>query len=372
MDANGTKFHLLKGFDDWLQCRETPDFEAETAPGWKAAEWDERRQSVRLRSRLTLFRTPKSKPMPLALRRGADRDAYGSTFWISDDGQEIFWIPSGESAPLRFWSQDATDECSTETFQPLPKPKPKPFRLAGLAINAAHFLIVGYYSATPTDEKGLLIFDLHKGGTPTRQIFPENFLFEPFEMSADSEGNVWILDRKNRLYWGLDRNFHLMGLDSGAIIPIEDRGAFVPSDGSPVEKSVIAPSLATLKGFSIRETSVVSIEAVGHGIVLVLDSPGLPDVSANPMISTVSRYRYGIRLGNPIELKAEIETVIEGTNITQETFDVVGYDFGFTSDATGSYLAVVEQDGKQAILFRVSGDASDPAATSGAPRKQLS
>lgn len=381
MDANGTKFHLLKGWADWSQCRDAPDILRPAVPQAKAAtEWDGQRQAVRLRARPTLFRTPKSRPVALSQRRGADRDAYGSTYWISDDKREIWWIPAAESDPKRFWAQNTAEDDEMEGFQPVTTPDPVWFELSGLAVNSEHFLVVGYRGVPPNADTGLLIFDLHKGGTPTRQIFPNGFLFAPFDgldatkghvwMSADEEGNVWILDRDTKRYCGVDSKFHLMGKQKPDAKPAEDQGDFVPSDGSELPKSKSVPSADALEAFAIDELSAVSIEAVGNGVVLILNSPGLEDASENPAVSTVVRYRYGVPLGGATELRAEREIVIEGKAATDKggadnplpTFDVIGYDMGWTTGAEGNFLAVVEQDGKQLISFAVTGDVRDPAA----------
>src|ERR1051325_6656720 len=100
MDANGTRFHLLLGKDDWGRCLEGDKGEARRlAALWDAGEesaadagltWDETHQELTLQGRLFQF-SPSAKDNPPRLdeRRGAGRDRYGNWYWIAESNEEI-------------------------------------------------------------------------------------------------------------------------------------------------------------------------------------------------------------------------------------------------------------------------------------------
>src|SRR6266852_1400211 len=98
MDANGTRFHLLLGRDDWGACR--VDGAAQTlAETWSAAStpellrragWDGARSELMLPAQLFQFASAPANQAPrLEQRRGAAVDQYGNWYWIADDEASI-------------------------------------------------------------------------------------------------------------------------------------------------------------------------------------------------------------------------------------------------------------------------------------------
>src|SRR5713226_6517191 len=225
MDANGTRFHLILGKDDWSRCTDCSNEQSlalladawqrsaaggDTVLEWDAQlleftlqprlfsdktelEWDVNRYELTLRSRL--FQLPTTKEQKQALdisnRRGADRDRYGNWYWIDETGSEIRVNSVGTGLTSHFWSIGDGLECeasqhSQGDFQPAePKPPITPLQLSGLAVTEDHYLVVGTLQPA-----GLLIFDLYAGGTPRQLFWPRQVKFAPFDMAAAPGGGV--------------------------------------------------------------------------------------------------------------------------------------------------------------------------------------
>ena len=351
MDVNSTKFHLLRGAADWQRCQENPNL---IPLPWQDAAWDADRNAVTLQPALTLFRHKQTSPLAVERRRGAARDAYGNQFWIAQNRQEIVWIPAADQKPVLFWTQSVTPPITTpDQFHPTVVTPTMPLTLAGMAVNTAQYLIVGY-TGGPVGEKGVLLFDLRAGGPPIRLIFPTVSVFEPFDMAADADGNVWILDRTHRTYWGLDREFRLIGKPVPAATPPEPP-EFAPIPPLPAVPPVTHPT--PTEGFALEAVAPVSIEAMPDGTVLILDTP--PGTAP----SRLFRYHLADRIGAPQDLIAALHVATDGTNETADHLDVRGYDLSFQAQtADRRVLYIVEQDGNQVIAFEtLLGKAAPPA-----------
>lgn len=234
MDVNNTRFHLILRKDEWESSSDGAFHEG--------LSWDDTCGGFRLTPHL--FRFPDTDSDPVLEpkdRRGADVDQYGNWYWISDDRGEIRVLSLKGGASDHFWDgRDRVQECPIDTkdgaFRPIKsKAEPLPLFFSGLAVTAYHYLVVGV-----VEPAGLLIFDLHAGGTPTQLLWPEAVPFQPFDMSAAPDGGVWILDSANQQTWKLDRYFRL-----------ENNG----------------------KPFSIDAENAVSIDAAPDGSVFIMDSP---------------------------------------------------------------------------------------------------
>lgn len=357
MDVNGTRFHLIKGRADWRRCRE----DGESGAGdFRRLHFDEDSQVMRLASQLVLFVSARGgAALPLEARRGAAADAFRNWYWISNDRRKIYWRPLGSNRSRVFWSQKPEKPVCKPPgdFAPVAEPEPEPVELSGLAVTSRHYLVVG----NPA-RRGIFVFDLHAGGPPLLFRFPEGVPFEPFDMAPAPRGGVWILDRANRAYWGLDRDFCVMSEGAAVyqIAPEEEEVFHVVSGTASVKPAKLFP-----RGFEFPSDveNPVAVEGLPDGSVLVLDSPAyLPSVSSPPTASRVHHYRLGTRVGGPFELSdPDIETVDELTGRVTRGLSVVGYDFAFApADESGhrGTLHVVEREGNQSISFTLDMEAS--------------
>lgn len=350
MDVNGTRFHLIQGQADWQDCLETA---AETNEN---ATWNQESGAVMLSPLLTLF--PKGKrdaPLAPVARRGAAVDKFGNWYWISQDQQQIYWLPSGTGKAAVYWAQTAvTPPTPPGAFTPANPPAPTNDTLSGLAVTTHHYLVVGNLT-----RKGIFIFDLHAGGAPTLLLFPQDVPFAPFDMVAIADGGVWILDRVHRAYWGLDRNFRIIG-EPAHMSPLEsspgeeEQPAFQPVGGT----AVVCPGRAFPNGFplaapdSIRPDPI-SIVALPNHQVLILDNP--PDASSP---SQLYHYALAELLAAPIPLVDEVEVATVGETNTYHQLSVLGFDMAYT--AHDQTLYVVERDGNQVVAFYLDLTAAPP------------
>jgi phage tail-like protein len=291
VDVNGAKYHLLYGRDDWGQCLVEQDGEfVPLSKLWQAdhshqsraespLEWNDGSAGLRLSRETPLFklvgRAEQAAPLDLYARRGAGRDPYGNWYWIDPDESGLRFLPVGAFESVQYWtSADLAARCApadAATFaEAKPAPPPK-LSLCGLAVTTQHYLVVG-----DVTEHGLLLFDLHGGGTPTLLRWPD-VPFEPWDIAPTPDGGVLVLDRINKTYWALDANFRLWA------DPEKDQAAlFQPADpDAPPNKVSLAvnPRGYRLETGSPPESiSPISIEAGPDGYVLILDT----DVEGNP------------------------------------------------------------------------------------------
>lgn len=336
MDVNGTRFHLIQGQADWQEC-------LETAAGINEnASWNQESRAVMLNPLLTLFpRGKRDAPLTPASRRGAAVDKFGNWYWISQDQQQIYWLPSGTGKAAVYWAQTAvTPPTPPGAFTPANPLTPTIDTLSGLAVTTHHYLVVGNLT-----RKGIFIFDLHAGGAPTLLLFPQDVPFAPFDMAAIADGGVWILDRAHRAYWGLDRNFRIMG-EPAHLSPLEsppgegEQPAFQPAGGT----AVVCPGRAFPNGFPLATPDPISIVALPDNQVLILNAP--PDASTP---SQLYHYALADLLAPPIHLVDEVEVATVGETNAYQQLSVRGFDMAYT--AHDQTLYVVERDGNQVVAF---------------------
>ncbi len=365
MDANGTRYHLLLGKQDWASCTDITDPQVPVLlhDAWYASPansrasalaWDERRMELTLQPRL-LPATPTKKVYPLSLRRGADRDRYGNWYWISETGQELLVNSVGTGSTSHFWSADDTLECvpaaAPGSFQPVQaQAAPIPLQLSGLAVTEDHYLVVGVL-----DPAGLLIFDLHAGGAPRQLYWPGDIPFVPFDIAPMPGGGVWILDSIYKRYWALDRFFNVLAPDAPAASTASAQpGRFQPRDGHPAQaqQRVVprAGSITLDAAFPLAVQQAIAIEALPDGSVLILDRN--PDQD----FSLIYHYRFKNQLGLPVST-AEMKRQIEPEQAAN--FRLRAYDFAFvpehddpdSGDTIPDLLYVVAEDGLQSYAF---------------------
>ena len=354
MDANGTKFHLLIGQDDWARCVGASDARTALAVDFERAPvpcggtngggfaWDKSTQSLTLRPCLVEFQSaPNDVPPgpPAVSRRGAACDRFGNIYWIAASSSELRIIPAATGRSTHFWSPGDGLTCQPDRrygeFNPAAEAPPLPkLQLSGLAITEDHYLVIGV--AQPA---GFLVFDLHAGGPPQQLTWPTRAgsTFVPFDLAPRLGGGVWVLDRLARRYWALDR--HLLPEDLGLPVDTIDPGTrddFQPIDPGPIRRT--APGVFPT-GIPIAATEPIAIEALPDGSVLILDRV--------PGRSRLLRDGIDGRFGAAQLL---------------EPFALDGYDFVFVSASTVApkkmkgCLYVATAEGNQATAFDVVTD----------------
>lgn len=370
MDVNGTKFHLVYGEDDWAS-QYPADIDKTLAEAWRdgddvALEWDRREQGLQLAQQAPLFRRAREREqVPIDNRRGSAADTYENWYWINQTRDGIRFLAKNNRESQSFWhSSDAVALCEDELLDEftvcLPEPPPN-IILQGLAVTEQHYLVVGNVT-----ERGLLIFDLHRGSPPTLMQFPETVDFEPWDMVATDDGGLLILDRVHKTYWYLDKHLRLLAT-------VTDEAA----DFQPEGQKETAPNrdnqVVTPEGYSIAETiDPISIAPGPDGHVLILDTPPAIEGEEEDEASSIHEYD-GDTLVETYSL-AEIIRAVDRNDPNGESilYSVRANDFAYNACAITApcandfnnvqaelghdkihMLYVVEERGNQAIAFQM-------------------
>lgn len=340
MDANGTRFHLLLGENDWL-----PPASPAGEGRWDGVEWDSRAQALSLLSEVFEFPFPAGdRPPSLADRRGAAADQFGNWYWITPGAAEIRVLSAGDGLPGHFWSADDGEPRpprSRPTFGPLDPPAPPtPVSLAGLAVTDDHYLVAG-----TTAPAGLLVFDLRAGGGPVRAPWPADPQFVPFDLAPRKGGGVWILDRVNARLWALDRSFAVVPLGSGAAPAAAPD--FAPLDPGAASGNPVRPRAGVEDAASLTPLGgdPIAIDTDDDGLVfLLLRDDGKP--------SRIQLLRDGIAAGPAWTLEDDAVHFRAARNQPPEAAEkiavtVVGHDLA----VAGTRVYVVDAGGNQAYAF---------------------
>lgn len=389
MDVNGTRYQLLLGEDDWRNCtdgdgvalrlswkRARPEANStKLSPASNSSQlaWDSRRQELTLQPRL--FRVTSARdnhPPTLERRRGAARDRYGNWYWIDETRARICVRSSGSQKVSEFWSASllesravrSADEDDDGAFRLKDERAVPSFSFGGLTVTEDHYLVVG-----TNEPKGVLIFDLHAGGSPQHLLFPHAIEFEPFDMAARAGGGVFILDRRNRRYWELDRGFAVVSHaaprtgaqpaeafraadddDAAAIQATSD----AQSDADATQSArVAAPQITKESATPIFNSNPLAIESLPDGSVLILDH------RVNESFSRVRHYRDGRNVGDSVSTRLMLALIEQAQ---QKGFRLVGYDFAFVAgraasgadDGQPDRLYIAAADGDQSYAFRIT------------------
>lgn len=376
MDANGTRYHLLLGREDWLRCdadglplraaeEDAPGREGTGLPG---LAWNGERSELTLRPRLFQFlASPKDVAPELKTRRGAARDRHDNWYWIDENERRLRVNSAGTRRASTFWPPEGGEgACASEEsegdFRPRAEAVPEPLQFRGLAVTEDHYLVVGVVRPA-----GLIYFDLHAGGAPQQILWPEGVPFVPFDIVPAPGGGVFVLDRANARYWVLDRRFNVR--QDGGRLPaptLEGEEDFQPRGGGPARRTA---GCAFGEGVTLEASSPVAaadpiaIEAMPDGSALILDrNPGAD-------FCRVLRYRFGEQLGAPASAEG-MSDLIEGPDDGRESsppvppragsFKLNGYDFAFVPGHDGDdggrlldRLYVVAENGNQTFAFVV-------------------
>ncbi|AFE04870.1 putative phage tail protein [Corallococcus coralloides DSM 2259] len=350
MDANGSRFHLLLGRDDWGRCthvtgRSLSEAWADASGTGADVAWDALRAEVSLRAELFRFiAAPRDVAPKLEDRRGAARDRYKSFYWIDRDGLTVKVLSSGSRLTSTFWPA-----APSEAREPVPggfgptvaPPTPAEVPLGGLGITSHHYLLVG----TLAPEPGLRVFDLHSGGPPVRHPWPASVPFAPWDIAATPDGGAVVLDRTNRRLWRLDAELRVVRLGGETVLAEEVVESFQPADGGPQRRvpAITFPQPVSLDAsLPLDAADPISVEVLPDGRVLVLDRG---DASC-----FLGVYRDGQPEGAPLPLK--VEGILQGAGPEQD-FVLVPHDMALvpgTKDRPHRVL-VVGRDGNQAFPF---------------------
>jgi phage tail-like protein len=371
MDVNGTKYHLLLGKADWGRCV-APQGSRPLSSLWAGSPtekkeaglaWDEKKDEIHLHQIVFQFIHPRNvqasppraeKAPDIRDRRGACRDMFGNWYWIAENGTEILVNSAGTGNTSHFWYTGDGLACKKSfapgEFAPVePAPAPAPQLLSGLAVTGDHFLVAG-----TLEPGGILIIDLYAGGPPRHILWPSGALFAPFDMAPVVGGGVWILDRENRMLWGLDRHFNIMKCDAQEItLQDERREDFQPANGAPARRRAKRSLPAGISLDVSPAVDAIAVESLPDGSVLILDR------NRGRQYSRILRYDglTGVQVGDPVSLEGMME-LIEKKD--QHLFTLVAHDFAFVpkhkdgETTVLDRLYVVEEKGNQAFAFEIS------------------
>jgi phage tail-like protein len=343
MDANGTRFHLLVGAADWTR----------RLPGDPVGpvSYDGVREQLTLRSEP--FRFPQrqgDRPPQLSDRRGADRDAFGNLYWVDASGRAIRVQSAGSGQPSLFWEPgtgEANRAAGAGGFGPRPEAGTPPGRslpLGGLAVTEDHYLAVGTLAP-----KGLLVFDLHAPAPPRQDLWPTAVDFEPFDLCARAGGGVFVLDRRNRRLWELDRRFLVVSRRPASDTPPPAEFRATATQGSPGPEP--RPAWYAHRRIELEDATPlggdpIAVETGPPGRVLVLD--------ANPTAPPST-----VRLVEPATgttLTARLEEAAPDPGST--AFQLVAHDMALEAatpagadDGRLGTLYVVDAEANQAFAF---------------------
>lgn len=363
MDANGTRYYLLLGRADWATCL-TADGGARLGAIWdddtpsaptSGLHWDKTRAELTLEPRLFQFvAAPRDTAPSIAQRRGADRDRYGTWYWVADDGRSLRVASAGDGLSAAFWPPEGDQGLSPEPrygdFAPL-EPPAAPARppLGGLAVTSDHYLVAGVL-----EPAGLLVFDLFAGGPPRQIRWPDAVPFAPFDMAARPDGGVWVLDRANRRLWALDRQLRVERRDQAELtLEPEAEDDFQPLAGE--ERTL--PALTFPAGVDLDAASPldmgdpIAVECLPDGTALVLDGDRGAD------FAEIFAYGLGGARGEPLST-AGMASLIEPGRATN--FKLRGHDMAFApgrverdDEVVLGQLYLVASDGNQSFAFAV-------------------
>lgn len=353
IDVNGTRFQIFQSETDWERAH-TSQNEPVTGES-REIRWNAQRGEVTLEPKLFRFVKGRGdRPVQIDDRRGAARDRFGNWYWIAPDRQSVLVRSVGSGVTSAFWppspdenvAKAAAAKLADGQFVDCEVQPETPLTLQGLAVTEDHYLVVGI-----TRPAGVLIVDLYAGGAPGQRLwFPEtDSAFEPFDIATREGGGVWILGRRDKRVWELDRRFQLVSDERPNLQPPEI-GGFGDADGAARECDTPPRWERSSLGWPIPATDPIAIVSLPGRGVLVLDRTGEAAIKVHWL-----RLRKGAGLTPDSELA--ISTI---TSMTPAPANVTTHDFALTPrgdhDPKGwvGRLYVADGEGNQAYAFGVA------------------
>lgn len=350
IDANGSRFALLLGPDDWGRCLLDAEGQPPLGALWadelardsSPLQYDRDAQSLMLTRRLGRFRAGRGDVPPAAARRlGAAMDRHGNAYAIVDEGRRIDVRSAGSGRISVYWPQAAeVPAAQPGAFAPVaPAAAPPAPRLRGLAVTTGGYLVAGRRPAEGATG-GLLVFDLLAGGPPLQLDWPAAWTLDPLDMAPRRGGGLALLEGSGRRVWMLDRRFAMEA--SFLVMPTAHSG-FGPVDGS--SPAPAAPAAQPWFDIAATLPPALAIEVLPDGAVLLLHEAG------DARFSTLTLHVNGVQAGRD-STEAALPVIAPGD---RAGFVLRGFDFGWQAGrADGApRIVVVGDDGNQAIAFDV-------------------
>ena len=358
LDANGSRFALLLGLQDWGGCSLDAPGRPVLSSLWASAAgraatpltYDEAQASVSLASRVGRFRAGQGDLVPDAARRlGAAADRHGNVYAVVDGGRRIDVRSAGSGRTSVYWPvAAAADDTEPGDFGPAAAAAPPPpLALHGLAVTTGHYLVAGTVPAAD-EAGGLLVFDLLAGGPPLQLAWPKPWRLQPQAMAARAGGGVAVLDREQRRVWLLDRR-----LGMAAVFPVAPQAPsdFAPGDGSPPPPAAAAAAAAQ-PWFDLATTAVggsdpVALQVLEDGAIAVLDGAG------SDGFALISIYAGGALVAQAsTRVVLDVIAPEDRPGFQLRGFDLVLHALKFPFDgAERQRLIVVDSGGNQALAF---------------------
>lgn len=359
-DANGSRFELLLGEDDWGRCTfgEGPHAGRTLAQVWADHRSDEdlvfepAQQSLMLARQVARFRAPPGDaPADPGRRLGAASDAFGNVYWIAEGGSRIDVLNSGLRTPsVHSTAAEPEPACAPGDFAPLAPRTPAPApSLRGLAITSEHYLVAGVRPRAGANG-GLRVFDLLAGGPALPLHWPAAWPFDPFALATRPCGGAAVLDRTHGRVWQLGRRLGMQGVFT---VEQDDASApddFAPEDGSsaPPASPIVSPPATQRPWFDLvvdgqGGSDPVALVVLADEAVLVMDGQG------SDGFALLSLYVGGV-------LKARASTSVL-LDILQDDelagFTLRGHDCALapSGEKKPERLVIASQEGNQAYAF---------------------
>ena len=360
MNVNGSRHHLLLGFEDFGRCLDGEEGGALTLQQRWLGEgaspngatsipvWDRSRNELQIpEAAIVLPPTSGESPLALTARRSAASDRFGNIYAIGSDRLVLRVRSAGSLRDSEFWP--APDDCAAShesprmDFQPAAaNAAPAAMTMLALTVTEDHYLVVAFARES---ERGFLTFDLAAGGSPVETMWPHGS-FEPFDMAPRCDGGLWILDRgvSQRRLWELDRR--LAVVSRAQVIETLDPAAlddFQPLSGPPREQPAREfPGGIDLSFAPIAAIDPIAIEVLGCNRVLLLD-----------LDAPVQRHRVMQLRRDGDTLSVDASPWIDGS--AQDFVAADAYERP-EKTATGSMLFITTAEGNQAFPYSIAGD----------------
>lgn len=360
-DANGSRFELLLGEDDWGRCTLVEGAQAgrTLAQVWadtradEALVFDPAQHSLMLAPRIARFRAPPGDtPADPQRRLGATGDAFGNVYWIAEGGARIDVLNGGTRTPsVHSTAAEAAPPAPRGDFAPLaPRTPPAPPALRGLAVTGEHYLVAGVRPHAGGNG-GLRAFDLLAGGPALPLRWPAAWPFDPFALAPRPCGGVAVLDRTHARVWRLGRRLGMQG-----VFTVEEDDASAPDDFAPDDAHAAAPAAAGAAPASHRPWFDLVVDAAGGAdpvalVVLADEAVLVMDGQGSDGFALLSLY-----VGGALQARASTRVLLDILDVDEDEqagFVLRGHDCALAPMPAGrpERLIIASQEGNQAYAF---------------------